>query len=623
MMTTTEGTPSDQQAHQSWFASFVNPVRIDDSMPPTAEKREIFAWYMYDFANGAFFWALMPILGILIIEQASEYRKDQLCAPEFIVGTPSYQTCYETTWAEDYENEGTCVTRSLVDKDKYSTNTTCVLAGEEWVADWNPESSRVSLFGVSVGVKSVGQACGFISVFVQLMLFLFFGGVADYGGLRKGMLIGSTLIGASFTAMIWAGKNFSSYEYTGMCLIASNLFMGFAVIFYTAYLPLLVNSTPEMEALLERDGVSEAEVLSLSGRITSKLSLKGFSVGFLGGFLALVVFLIVLTLPFGGTCSSVVLKYDGTFAWDFHPSPAFRIPMRSAFAQVANLDLASSGSSEQAIVDKATPVNSKCGPSNQEACSEGILVFISCAIDSKSLDAGTLAKQVRDVLLAAADPNVTAAELGPPAGEDAVELTGVTLGEGAEVCSTEGVRTIAVLTSVWTVVFASITFHFLRARPGPPLPSGKHYYSVGIANMLHTMSTWRQNKQLFLFLGAYFIFSDGVSTATGAAAQFGASELNMSDAEIFYLLLEVIASCALMCAAFIYLEEKFDWLTPKRILLFNLTVMGCCCIYAMIALTSKPEFFIMGAIFGAMMGSAGAFQRTIFSSMVPAGQEAE
>ena len=57
-------------------------------------------------------------------------------------------------------------------------------AGGTWVAEWDPELSRISLFGIQVGVKSVGQACGFISVFLQLTLFMFFGGIADYGGMR-------------------------------------------------------------------------------------------------------------------------------------------------------------------------------------------------------------------------------------------------------------------------------------------------------------------------------------------------------------------------------------------------------------------------------------------------------
>ena len=203
-------------------------------VPPTATRRERFAWYMYDFANGAFFWPFLTFLGIFAISQATGYKKHTLCSPKFEAGTPEYNFCYEREWALNYETEGTCVTRSIADKDGYPKGTdewsatTCTQAGEKWLAKWDPKKSRVALFGVDIGVSAIGQGCGFISVFIQLLLFVFFGGIADYGGMRKTMLIGSTVAGCTWTIVVYASAVNSEYMLTAVCLILSNLFMGFA-----------------------------------------------------------------------------------------------------------------------------------------------------------------------------------------------------------------------------------------------------------------------------------------------------------------------------------------------------------------------------------------------------------
>ena len=72
------------------------------------------------------------------------------------------------------------------------------------------------------------------------------------------------------------------------------------------------------------------------------------------------------------------------------------------------------------------------------------------------------------------------------------------------------------------------------ARPGHELPEDKGYIALSIENTVTTIKTAPYLPQLFLYLGSYFIFSDGCSTMAGAAATFAANELNMSS--IFIIL---------------------------------------------------------------------------------------
>jgi len=267
------------------------------------------------------------------------------------------------------------------------------------------------------------------------------------------------------------------------------------------------------------------------------MSLKGLSIGFLGAFLALIVFFVTLVFGFPSTCSSVMLEYEGSFDFSFHPTTNFTGPMRNSFAQVAGLDL----STQRAVVDKVLPMDSSCGPSDSSACSKGIQVYISTSIDSTTLNSKTLSKDVRDDFLEATyfpgEPWPLNVSLQP------AQLTGVTVGEDNEACGSQGIRVVALITAMWVVGFSVVTLLYLNQRPGPPVPAGEHYYSIGIHTMKHTFTHWKEHKQLFLFLGAYFVFSDGISTATGAAAQFGATELNMAQDETLILRVQ-LPSCA-------------------------------------------------------------------------------
>lgn len=110
--------------------------------------------------------------------------------------------------------------------------------------------------------------------------------MADYGNLRKRMLIGTSFIGAGLTACYIFLADYKAYWVAGLLLIVTNVLFGYAVIFYNAFLPQLVRSSKEYLS------APKSERLKVFDEVGNHMSTRGFMVGYAGG-----VFLLVVTIP--------------------------------------------------------------------------------------------------------------------------------------------------------------------------------------------------------------------------------------------------------------------------------------------------------------------------------------
>jgi len=77
-----------------------------------------------------------------------------------------------------------------------------------------------------------------------LLLFIL-GAMADYGMLRKRLMIIGAVLGGVFTAVFMAFSTPDIYWLGGIFIILSNLCYGYSVVFYNAFLPVLLRSHPD------------------------------------------------------------------------------------------------------------------------------------------------------------------------------------------------------------------------------------------------------------------------------------------------------------------------------------------------------------------------------------------
>ena len=91
-----------------------------------------------------------------------------------------------------------------------------------------------------------------ISVIFQLIVFLCFGALADYGDLRKIMFMACNTVACIACACIIFGGANNMFSFNAAMMIIANLLFGFCTVFYNAYLPLLVSTHPDYIEVAEK-----------------------------------------------------------------------------------------------------------------------------------------------------------------------------------------------------------------------------------------------------------------------------------------------------------------------------------------------------------------------------------
>lgn len=188
---------------------------------------------------------------------------------------------------------------------------------------------------------------------------------------------------------------------------------------------------------------------------------------------------------------------------------------------------------------------------------------------------------------------------------------------------TEGlaVRISLASAGIWWAIFSLPTILVLRNRqPVKSKPPGQSLMTVGARQLWHTLSKIRNYPQTLLFLLAYLIYNDAIQTVITMSAQFGQEELKLP--------LSTITSAILMVQFVAFGGAfAFNWIASrignKHAVMLALSIWCGTLIYVFLGVKSAAEFFVMAGIVGLVMGGSQALSRSIFSLMIPKGQEAE
>jgi UMF1 family MFS transporter len=174
---------------------------------------------------------------------------------------------------------------------------------------------------------------------------------------------------------------------------------------------------------------------------------------------------------------------------------------------------------------------------------------------------------------------------------------------------------------VWWAVFTVIPLRVLRNRgPNKVMAPGENYLTAGLRQLAHTLRKVRNYPQTFLFLLAYLIYSDAIQTVITMSAQFGQEELRLPMSVLTTTVLGV------QFVGF-FGAMAFNWLAGaignKRAILLALLIWSGTLIYIYLGVKTVAEFYAMGAIIGIVLGGSQALSRSVYSFMIPKGQEAE
>lgn len=185
----------------------------------------------------------------------------------------------------------------------------------------------------------------------------------------------------------------------------------------------------------------------------------------------------------------------------------------------------------------------------------------------------------------------------------------------------QAVRISLVSAGLWWAIFTLIPLARLQnRRPIKSLPPDERLWTIGFKQLRHTLRNLPKYPHTLLFLCAYLLYNDGIQTVIALAAQFGAEELDMETSSLVQLILMVQFIAFFGALGFGYLAR---WLGAKRSVILSLVIWVGVTVYTYAFLQTVTQFFILGGVIAIVLGGSQALSRSLFSLMIPAGQEAE
>ncbi|OCB83906.1 autophagy-type protein 22 [Sanghuangporus baumii] len=166
---------------------------------------------------------------------------------------------------------------------------------------------------------------------------------------------------------------------------------------------------------------------------------------------------------------------------------------------------------------------------------------------------------------------------------------------------------------------------------------------------LGQMLRWTQIKRLkhtFIFLGAWFLLSDGFTTITSTALLFGKTQLHMPANSLIVVGLLVNAAGVLGALVWPRIQRRVGW-SNKRVLITLVCACSFIPLYGCLGflplfrshsanvnantlvtaphfggLTTPGEMYALAVYFGTVYGAFQAYARAFYAELVPRGEEA-
>jgi len=176
-----------------------------------------------------------------------------------------------------------------------------------------------------------------------------------------------------------------------------------------------------------------------------------------------------------------------------------------------------------------------------------------------------------------------------------------------------------VVTAAFFLLFALPTFLFLRERAAPTGLAGTSAWRQGFDRLRTTGRELRRYRDLASYLVAYLIYTDAVNTVIVAAAIFANKVLDFSpgDLIIYFLVTQVTAGAG--AVGFGFLADRIG---ARRTINLTLLLWIALAIAASFVQT-HAQFYAIGLVAGAALGSNQSASRTLLGQMTPPGRQGE
>ena len=182
---------------------------------------------------------------------------------------------------------------------------------------------------------------------------------------------------------------------------------------------------------------------------------------------------------------------------------------------------------------------------------------------------------------------------------------------------------------IWWLSFSFVTWARLHPRHARrPLPIGQSYVSMGFKQLGQTIRDLRRFPETLKFLGAFFLYNDGIQTVIAVSSTFAAAPLVRGGLELDLSTLTMVILIIQFTAFFgaLLWGRLAGAVGAKRSIIISLVIWSAVVIYAYFGMKGENraiEFGLLGMVIALVLGGSQAISRSLFAQMIPTGREAE
>ncbi|KAL4081450.1 autophagy-related protein 22-like protein [Scleroderma yunnanense] len=184
---------------------------------------------------------------------------------------------------------------------------------------------------------------------------------------------------------------------------------------------------------------------------------------------------------------------------------------------------------------------------------------------------------------------------------------------------------VIVLANTYWVLLGIWWFIYQLPRPGPPLPKGEHYFTIGWKQIWAVLKTYKHLPYTFTYLLAFFLLADGFSTTIVLVSICQNAKFNFSFLTITYLGLSQAITSTIGTLVFWYIQRYWKISTKKMFVVTNVVAV-LIPLWGMIGIWTNKfglrnawEFWAYNIIFGLLQAPGYAYAQTMMAELSPPG----
>ncbi len=181
------------------------------------------------------------------------------------------------------------------------------------------------------------------------------------------------------------------------------------------------------------------------------------------------------------------------------------------------------------------------------------------------------------------------------------------------------IKYIFLSAALWWFLFSLPIIFFVREKRSPIRRKISSIITIGIKNIPKTFYTIWKDKNVLIFLIAYWCYIDGVHTVVMMCTDFGLSiGISMKTLMIALACVQFIAFPSSIVFGLISRKIGAKNVITIAILIYIFITLGGAWI-----LKTGNHFILFACLTGCVQGAIQALSRSFFSKMIPAGEESE